>query len=103
MAYGAAMPLPYDLDLDASSRRALDQVIVETLGADPEVKIVSTVVEGQAAVELVRAAQGADLLVVGSRGHSAFAGMLLGSVSEHCAAHAPCPVVVVRAPEHPGA
>jgi nucleotide-binding universal stress UspA family protein len=54
------------------------------------------VAEGPPALELLKAAQNADLLVVGSRGHGAFAGMLLGSVSEHCVAHSSCPVVVVR-------
>ena len=43
-------------------------------------------------------AAGAELLVVGSRGHGAFAGMLLGSISQHCTQHAPCPVIVV--PDH---
>jgi nucleotide-binding universal stress UspA family protein len=52
--------------------------------------------EGHPATRLIEASAGADLLVVGSRGHGAFAGMLLGSVSEHCVAHASCPVVVVR-------
>ena len=45
---------------------------------------------------LVEASQTADLLVVGSRGHGAFTGMMLGSVSIHCVTSAHCPVVVVR-------
>ena len=53
-------------------------------------------VGGPPALELLKAAQNADLLVVGSRGHGAFAGMLLGSVSEHCVTHSLCPVVVVH-------
>jgi nucleotide-binding universal stress UspA family protein len=41
-------------------------------------------------------AWGADLLVVGSRGHGDFAEALLGSVGQHCVQHATCPVVVIR-------
>ena len=55
-----------------------------------------TVTEGHPKDVLVNASEGADLLVVGSRGHGGLAGMLLGSVSEHVIAHAHCPVVVIR-------
>ncbi len=53
----------------------------------------------QPASALIDEAQSADLLVVGSRGLGGFRGMLLGSVSQHCVHHAPCPVVVVRSSE----
>jgi nucleotide-binding universal stress UspA family protein len=52
--------------------------------------------QGQAADALVDASENADLLVVGSRGHGGFTGLLLGSVSTQCAHHARCPVVIVR-------
>jgi nucleotide-binding universal stress UspA family protein len=51
---------------------------------------------GAAAGVLLDAARDADLLVVGSRGLGGFRGLLLGSVSSKMAAHAPCPVVIVR-------
>ena len=54
------------------------------------------VVEGYPARVLVEASEGADLLVVGSRGHAGFADALLGSVSTYCVHHARGPVTVVR-------
>jgi nucleotide-binding universal stress UspA family protein len=45
---------------------------------------------------LVDAAEGAELLVVGSRGHGGLAEALLGSVGQYCVHHAPCPVVIMR-------
>jgi len=54
------------------------------------------VLEGHPAPLLIEASEGADLVVVGCRGYGGFAGMLLGSVSQHLTAHARCPVVVVR-------
>jgi nucleotide-binding universal stress UspA family protein len=56
------------------------------------------VVRDNAARALIDAAKDADLLVVGSRGHSGFTEALLGSVGQHCVHHAHCPVVVVRTP-----
>jgi nucleotide-binding universal stress UspA family protein len=73
---------------------AVDQVATPGSG----VTIERRVVEGYAPNVLLGAAADADLLVVGSRGHGAFADALLGSVSQHCAHHARCPVVIVRAP-----
>lgn len=57
--------------------------------------------KGHPAQVLAEAAVGAQLLVVGSRGHGTFAGMLLGSVSQHCVQHAACPVVVVPTTDRP--
>ena len=51
---------------------------------------------GHPAQVLIDESKDADLLVVGSHGHGAFTGMLVGSVSIHCVTNASCPVVVVR-------
>lgn len=68
-------------------------------GHGTDVRIVPRTMFGTAAQVLVSASEKADLLVVGSRGFGGLKGMVLGSVSHHCAAHAHCPVVVVhRAP-----
>jgi len=93
---GWAPPYPSDFDPDQDARKALQKTVDTVLGADPGMAVELTVTEGHPSYVLVQAAAHAALLVVGSRGHGAFAGMLLGSVSEYCAAHSPCPVVVVR-------
>lgn len=72
---------------------ALDQA-AQSPGA--QVEMIAKVVEGNAAQVLIDDARGADLLVVGSRGHGGFAEALLGSTGQHCVHHATCPVVVVR-------
>ncbi len=69
--------------------------------APPAVTITVSAVRGDPALELQRSVGDGDLLVVGSRGHGAAVGLLLGSVSQHVVAHAPCPVVVVPNLAHP--
>jgi nucleotide-binding universal stress UspA family protein len=86
------------LDLESDARAALKETIDQVIVASEPVTVQTEVVEGPAALMLLRAASEADLLVIGSRGHGAFAGMLLGSVGQHCVHHATCPVVVVRRP-----
>ena len=53
-------------------------------------------VEGQPAAVLLKEAEQAGMIVVGSRGRGGFATLLLGSVTQQVVHHAPCPVVVVR-------
>ena len=60
--------------------------------------VTSTVRYGHASEALVDEAKDATMLVVGSRGHGGFVGMLIGSISHGCVTHAPCPVVVVPEP-----
>ena len=90
-----------DSDWGDIAAKELTDAISQTVSPDSSVKISTSVQEGNAAQVLLEAADGAGLLVVGSRGHGGFTGALLGSVSQHCAHHAPCPLVIVRqAREH---
>jgi nucleotide-binding universal stress UspA family protein len=100
LAYAAPYGGTLTGDVLDANRQAAEDVVEAALGtAELEgIDVDSSVVEGPAAESLLAAAEGADLLVVGSRGHGGFAGLLLGSVSQQCAQHAPCPVVIVRAP-----
>ena len=68
----------------------------EVAGQDPDVTIYPIVVRGWPAEVLLNAAEGADLLVVGSRGRGGFTSALLGSVSQNCAHHATCPLLIIR-------
>lgn len=97
-----AAPMWLDGEVFESLRTAaaelLDRMVAEAGDAATGVELERIVVEAGAARALLAAADGADLLVVGSRGHGGFLGLLLGSVSQQCAHHAPCPVVIVPAP-----
>jgi nucleotide-binding universal stress UspA family protein len=81
---------------EETAKRVLDDTLRETLGDQPDVVVHSHVREGNAAKVLIDLSKEADLLVVGNRGRGGFSGLLLGSVSQHVAAHADCTVVVVR-------
>jgi nucleotide-binding universal stress UspA family protein len=85
------------------------EVISDEVRSDMSAALAKAVAEGAPGMEvdqvvgyghpvqiLVDESAKADLLVVGSRGHGAFTGMLVGSVSIHCVTHAHCPVVVIR-------
>jgi nucleotide-binding universal stress UspA family protein len=96
--YGYVPTVEFDWEHETSSM--LDEVIEKAVGPGQRAHIRKHIAEGHPAQVLLDASEGADLLVVGSRGHGGFAGMLLGSVSQHLVAHARCPVVVVHDAEN---
>ena len=86
----------YVPDPSQATSEELLRVIKDELGESPPVVVQPRVKQGRAAKVLIEESEGADLLVVGKRGHGGFAGLVLGSVSQHVAAYAKCPVAVVR-------
>ncbi|MEU7873090.1 universal stress protein [Dactylosporangium sp. NPDC049140] len=95
-SYGGP-PLPYEGESIATiTEKVLAETVADVTGQqDQPVEIRTRVAQGHPAQVLLEAAAGAQMLVLGSRGHGTLAGILLGSVSQHCVQHAPCPVVVV--------
>jgi nucleotide-binding universal stress UspA family protein len=94
---GWAMYLPEGYDPSEGMPEILSKAAGDLRTTYPDIEITTRVVQGHPAPLLVEASKGADLLVVGSRGHGEFVGMLIGSVSEYCATYAHCPVLVHRA------
>jgi nucleotide-binding universal stress UspA family protein len=78
------------------AQQAVSEAVADVAEGAAPVEVTCKVVEGNAAQALLDESSGADLLVVGSRGHGGFVEALLGSTGQHCVHHATCPVVVVR-------
>jgi nucleotide-binding universal stress UspA family protein len=100
-SFGWIPPYPSDFNPAEDAQKAADDEVVAALVDYPDVTAEITVVEGHPAPTLLDASRGADLLVVGSRGHGEFAGMLIGSVSQHLVSTAHCPVLVWRGDDKP--
>ncbi|MEO3781124.1 universal stress protein [Micromonospora sp. B11E3] len=102
---GYGVPLnPYDLGVPApteESRRMLEEAADGLRRRWPGLDVGVRQVTGGPAASLVEESRRAELVVVGSRGLGGFAGLLLGSVGAQVAAHAHCPVLVVRPAEQP--
>ena len=82
-----------------SLKRAIETAGIHVAEIAPGVTFEGVTHEGPAAKDLIDVSKGADLLVVGSRGLGGFSGLFLGSVSQQCALHAHCPIVIVRSSE----
>ena len=103
-AAGGWSAIPADWDPSLEAKQSLESTLDAVFAGQRPVGLKSAVIEGNVARVLLEVTRGARMLVVGSRGHGGFAGLLLGSVSSACAEHATCPVLVVHGhtPPPPG-
>ncbi|MEU4643481.1 universal stress protein [Micromonospora sp. NPDC023814] len=103
LGYGVPVN-PYDLGLPAPTeqgQKMLEQTAADLVERWPGLTVEVRQVAGGPGATLVEESRRAELVVVGSRGLGGFAGLLLGSVGTQVAAHAHCPVLVVRPAEEP--
>jgi nucleotide-binding universal stress UspA family protein len=92
--FEANPPVQWELKEDA--QRTVDSAGAAVFGAETPAWFTATTRRGSPARVLIEESAGAEMLVLGSRGHGGFVGMLLGSVSTACVQHAQCPVMIVR-------
>jgi nucleotide-binding universal stress UspA family protein len=83
-------------DVAEIQHKILTQALAAHRERHPDVPVQPVLAQGSPAAVLVHESIGAELLVVGSRGHGGFAGLLLGSVSDATIRHAGCPVAVIH-------
>jgi nucleotide-binding universal stress UspA family protein len=89
--------------VERDARRLIDDAVGRVGSeATDALEIDRVAAHGPPAATLIESARNAELLVLGSRGRGGFLGLLLGSVSQQCAQHPPCPVVILPAPEENG-
>ncbi len=96
---GGPVAMPPIEELTEAARAVLNDAVTRATTKSGGLDVRGELAEGSAAQALLQEAGKADLLVVGSRGLGGFRGLLLGSVSQQCAQHAPCPVVIVPSRE----
>jgi nucleotide-binding universal stress UspA family protein len=92
------LDIPGAFDRSEIEARCKDFLVNAVAAVEPEpgVRMSLLVAQGDVTESLLHASDGADLLVLGSRGRGGFAGLRLGSVSQECVTHATCPVVIIR-------
>jgi nucleotide-binding universal stress UspA family protein len=95
MAIGYAFTTTVD-EVRQQARSVVDDAIGHVADVAPEVVVRGEATEQPPGPALVKASQGADLLIVGSRGMGGFEELLVGSVGHYCMRRAPCSVVIVR-------
>lgn len=83
-----------------SAEKVLNQAVTSIFGTDTPTNVTVSLMRGDPRPVLIKAGRNADLLVVGRRGHGRLAGLLIGSVSSYCIAHATCPVLVAHTPDN---
>jgi nucleotide-binding universal stress UspA family protein len=93
---GFAGPVYVEMRPDLDAETIVQDTLAEVFGPQRPPGLTVVVRQGPARNVLLDASAGAEMLVVGSRGHGGFVGLLLGSVSAACAEHAHCPVVIVH-------
>jgi nucleotide-binding universal stress UspA family protein len=96
LSYGAAVGFPEGWRPDIDASKVLTEALDDVFGAHRPPGLVTSVRRGYTSAVLLDASRDAEMLIVGSRGHGGFTGLLLGSVSAACTEHARCPVLVVH-------